>query len=1443
MKKYLFNTIFLLLLAAAVKAQTPVAAFSGSVLSGCGPLTVAFRDESTGTPRFWDWEFSGPSGSQLRNTQNPAITFTQPGFYKVTLVVRNASGANAITKENYIEVFPSPAVSFSADITTACLPASIQFTGNASTTVGAITGLSWDFGDGSPASTATNPRHTYTQTGYYTVMLSATSSNNCTSRSVWPRYIRMVGGIEADFIAPPSAECGAPFNINFRNESTGPGTLTYQWNLGNGNTSTDQHPAATYNSSTVYNVSLITRSSYGCADTIQKQVNVSSFTTDFNVADTVCIGQDIGLQNTSGADVASFRWDLGDGTGSALTNPVKSFTTAGTYQVKLVNNFASCSDSVSKAVVVTEKPVVDFSVNNGAACAFPFAVQFQNTTPGTIVTSWDFGDGDTSTATSPNHTYTSAGDFNVTLNTTTSYGCTSSGTKSQFVRIVPPTVSIVNAVSSGCVGLTVSPTANVNSIDPVATYEWDFGNGITRTGTNPSATYSSAGVYTITLVITTNGGCKVTATTVVRVGNPPSAVDFSAVGGGICVSDSASFTAITTNANEWLWDFGDGTTSSLENPKHVYRDTGWVSVTLTASNNGCPYLPPIRKDNIFYKQAPVANFDFKLDCNNRREVSFTDSSKVDATRSPLIYTWDFGDGETSSTIGSVTHTYANNGQYIAQLMVENGTCTSYHRVAINVTPLDSTFTLSENAICHNDRIFVTSNEAEANVTGYQWAIAGGTFTPGNKSFEITFPSLGLYDISLRVTDRYNCVATSTQTVTVTGPEALFVASAQAACKNNSINFTDQSTSNVGIVSWTWDFGDGTTQTVTSNAPVTHQYTDTGRFVVKVLVRDRADCTDEYTLPQTISITAPVAAFTIPGKYCPGLDLPFTNTSEGHGLIHSWSFGDGQTSSDITPTHSYSEGTYTVKLLIEDVAGCKDSVSKTNVQILQPVAAFDVSDSTSICELFEARFPFRGQNYQSVLWDFGDGNTSERDTIGRNFYADFGLYTVKLYAYGFGGCVDSASATVNIYNPGTYTQINYALPSTTICNEITVEFDVVVPPNVKFYFNFGDGAVDSSGQTSLTHTYAYPTNYTPSISMVDAQDCRASVAGRSGIEIYGAVPVFNLNRRAFCDSGLVIIDNYSISNDPIISYTWDFADGTTSTEKDPLEHTFTRPGLYPVELTVLTQRGCEKSFTDIVQVPRTPQPIINNDLLTCINRMVMFNGLLAQPDTAIRWAWNFGDGRTSTDQNNNITYDKAGSYNIQLSAANFLGCAGTTAQTFTVAPLPVITTQNVTIPVKGQILLPVTYSPGASSFLWAPPQGLSCTDCPNPIASPQLTQTYQVVVTDSNTCVSSGEITVTVLCTQENYFVPNTFSPNGDGSNDVFYPRGKGLARVLSMKIFNRWGQVVFDRRNFMANDASQGWNGKVGGQLVPADSYVYVVEFICDNAQVVPFKGNVTLIR
>lgn len=148
-----------------------------------------------------------------------------------------------------------------------------------------------------------------------------------------------------------------------------------------------------------------------------------------------------------------------------------------------------------------------------------------------------------------------------------------------------------------------------------------------------------------------------------------------------------------------------------------------------------------------------------------------------------------------------------------------------------------------------------------------------------------------------------------------------------------------------------------------------------------------------------------------------------------------------------------------------------------------------------------------------------------------------------------------------------------------------------------------------------------------------------------------------------------------------------------------------------------------------------------------------------------------------------------------------------------------------------------------TFLWAPSSSLSCPDCPNPIAKPIRTTIYNITVTSKHGCSDSDKVTIKVLCDESQLFIPNTFTPNADGQNDIFYPRGVGFDDLKTFRVYNRWGQVVYQKANFPLNDKTSGWDGTYKGQALPPDVFVYIVEANCDNGEIIQWKGDVTLIR
>jgi gliding motility-associated-like protein len=169
--------------------------------------------------------------------------------------------------------------------------------------------------------------------------------------------------------------------------------------------------------------------------------------------------------------------------------------------------------------------------------------------------------------------------------------------------------------------------------------------------------------------------------------------------------------------------------------------------------------------------------------------------------------------------------------------------------------------------------------------------------------------------------------------------------------------------------------------------------------------------------------------------------------------------------------------------------------------------------------------------------------------------------------------------------------------------------------------------------------------------------------------------------------------------------------------------------------------------------------------------------------------------------------------------------------------------DITLSVGSSVRLISNSSADITQWQWTPSAGLDNAGSANPVASPRQTTTYTCIASNGGGCVARDQVTIRVICKNTNVFIPNTFSPNRDGMNDIFYPRGTGLFNIKSFRVFNRWGQLIFERYNVAPNTASEGWNGTYNGKDVQTDVYVYMMEVVCENGSIIPVKGNITLLR
>ena len=1433
-----------LFLYSSVAMAQPVANFTASPLAGCSPLIVNFQDLSTGTPTNWLWNFGNGNTSTL---QNPIASYFTPGNYTITLTVTNAGGSNTLVRTNYITVYEPPTVDFSASITAGCFPLRVQLSDLSTAGIG-NTNVSWDwdFGNGQ-TSNLQNPVVTYTTAGIFNVTLRVTNDKGCVRTLSRPAFINVTPGVRSLFTHTNPTVCSAPASIDFTNSSTGPPVLSYLWDFGDGNTSTALNPSHTYLTNGSYVVTLVTISSAGCQDTLRSNpIVIGGISTDFTAPLSACVNQAVTFTGNSSPAPNFSNWTFGDGgTGVGLISS-HSYITPGVYTVKLVNNYANCTDSISKDITINPLPVADFTAPATVSCQPPLTVNFQDITPGATSWQWNFGDGSPADLTqNPSHTYTNYGSYTVTLIVTNIFGCTDTIVKPSFIRIRRAQMSVTGLPERGCIPYTIMPVPVINSLDAVTSWEWDFGDGGSAFVQNPTHTYTVQGTYNVKLIITTSTGCRDTLTlnAAVQVGAKPVA-NFSATPNPVCARQPVQFTDLSAPADEWLWDFGDGSTSTLQNPQHIFSDTGYFDITLIAYNNGCP--DTIVFNDYIYVLPPVARIVVVPDCANRLRFSFLDFS-IGA----LTWEWDFGDGSPLDNTQNPIHTYAALGNYAVRLVVTNGACSDTAIVPVYAIDERSDFIADQTAVCKIGTInFSTQNINTANITGYFWDFGdGNTQNTTTPSIAHTYTTAGTYSVSLRITDLNGCTSTFIRPnyIRINGPDADFIAGNASGCTGLVATFADLSTTDGqnAITNWFWDFGDGNTQNFTG-PPFQHTYNTIGNFTVKLIVTDAAGCRDSLTQISTVTTSDPIPDFAVDTLSCPGAVLTFTNNSLPAGVSSFWDFGDGNTSVVTSPTHSYAAtGLYTVKLVIQDLLGCSDSLIRTNyIRVALPVADFTMSDSVTSCTPLEVQFNNTSTFYTSVSWNFGTGQGVSTLNNPIHFFSAPGVYPVKLVVTSPGGCLDSIIRTVRVFDTAG-SRINYTPLGG--CKPLSISMSALTPgPMVSYFWDFGDGNTLTTTVPNANHIYNSFGSFVPRVIMEDPSGCIIPLQGADTLLVTGAEANFGVDTAFFCDYGTVNFIDSTTFNDPIVLYSWDFGDGGTSNLQQP-SHLYNAQGIYNVQLAVQTQGGCRDTIMKqaVVKVINRPLIDINGDSVICINNSILHTGVFLRTDTsAVSWEWIFPNGVTYNVQNPPLQlYNVAGTFNITAYASNSSGCRDTTRQTIVVNPLPTVTLPGqLTINAGFPVTIPATYSPNTVSWIWSPATGLSCANCPTPSAVPRINTFYQVYFTDDNNCSNTGSIQINVLCGKGNLYIPNTFSPNGDGSNDFFYPRGTGLERVKFLRIFNRWGEVVFEKKDFPVNNAASGWDGRFKGQNPKADVYIFQAEVFCENGELLKLNGNIALI-
>lgn len=546
---------------------------------------INLSDIPSGLSATYSWSFgNGDSSTAVSPVESYAPVIAS---YDVTLIIAVNNGCNDTTSINITTGNkPAPAFTFTPD--TACAGNAVTFTDNSLPASGdTIIHRYWSFGDGTYDSTSVNPVHQYANAGSYTITLTAVSPTYCDSSVT--AQIFVIESPVAEFTATDTCFGFATTFTDLSTPPPGSSITTWNWNFGDSSTDTIQNPVYNYSVHGTYQVALTVVNSFGCSNTVNHFVPVYELPVADFTSGKACTDLPVLFNDSSQADssvINVWQWSFGDNTTDSVMNTQHIYNQSGVYPVQLivVTNHA-CVDTITKNILVNQTPVVSTTVS-GTCPGLPNT--FQTTVAGPLTNygfQWNFGDNTFALLPNPVHLYASSGDYPASVTVVDLLnGCSIQVPDTAHVFPLPDASFISD---SACIGdvLNFSDSTSITS-GAISNWAWDFGSYGTSNVQNPTLLVAQADSFITKLTVTSDHGCKDSVTATAFVYPLPLATFTPSVTYGAPPLD----VGFTMNAagNSAEWDFGDGATSFLTNPHHIYNDTGQYVVTLTAiSPFGC----------------------------------------------------------------------------------------------------------------------------------------------------------------------------------------------------------------------------------------------------------------------------------------------------------------------------------------------------------------------------------------------------------------------------------------------------------------------------------------------------------------------------------------------------------------------------------------------------------------------------------------------------------------------------------------------------------------------------------------------------------------------------------------------------------------------------------------------------------------------------------------
>lgn len=1407
----------------------------------CVGQPVQFTDTSNytyGTTFSWAWNF-GAVGVPNSGQQNPSRTYTQAGTYNVSLIVESSKGCrdNAVQQ---VSVYNPPAANAGPPTITVCEGAPVTLPAQAS----GATSFQWTSPSGTSSlscDTCLNPIATPTTNTVYS--LTATGPGGCSKGDFITVVVIPSPKVDA---GPDQFLCGTGSVQLNAQITSGPVGVFWSWTPTIGlNASVIPNPTASPPQTTTYIVTA-TSAAGNCKGTDTVTVYLNAVSVDAGTAPVICPGDTTTLSPSTPITNATYVWSPATNISDPnVANPDVWPATTTWYTLTITDPVSGCNGVDS--VLVTVNPLPPVNAGNDSTICINTTAQLQAT--GAASYTWD-ADPTLSNTTIPNPVASPTQTTTYYVTGTDAIGCTNRD--SIILTVVNPQPVTITPDTTICANTFAQLQATGGG-----TYAWTPTNTLSGAASaNPIASPSATTTYSLT--VEDINGCFTDTTVKVTVSPPPSIDAGTAT--PICFGDSIALSASGGITYTWSPNtniIGPNTASPTVFPPvtTVYTVTG-------EDANGCTNV-----DSVTVTVNTLANGGFSPDT-----AICIGESVVLSANGFTQYTWKPAATLSNPNSATTTATPTTTTDYTVVVADNNG-CVDSGTVQVAVNSLPVLQVSGLQTICVGDsaqlNVSVTSSPAGQS---YAWTPAGALNDP---SLQNPWASpVGNTIYTVEVTDGNGCVNTTTTTVNVNQLPTINLPFASTfICEGDSVQLPV--TSPTGTV-FNWAPNNNLTCTACPD-PIAHPLLNE---MYTVTVTDAIGCSNTDSIAVNVNVLQP-GNFIADTAICVG--EPVRLFANGF-TSYTWFPGTNLSCTNCPSPLATPQTTTTYFAAVEDANGCQDTGSV--VITVNPLPAVSAGPDVTICANDNTTLTASSPTATGYSWSPVTGLNNATIASPIALPAVTTTYTVTVTDANNCSNTDDVLVTVNprpITNAGADQPICFgdtipllatgaisyswspaiglsdpniadpdAYPTTTTtytvtgtaANGCTQDDEVIITVNPLPVITVTpdsricegeDIQLNASGGTTYTWSPAAGLTCTncpapvasPAQTIVYTVEAATALGctDTASVEVFVATPasIGIPNDTAVCPGESVtlnIIGGVSFDWEPKV----DIVNPNTATPTiQP-----TQPRTYTVN--IVDNNGCDIQGEINVGIYTPADPMAGAEQTICIGDSVLLTAA-----NGISYAWSPDASLRQPNADSTIAVPTQTTvYTVEIIDAN--NCVNTDEVTITVQPLPNVDAgPDLAIYEDARAVLQVT---GAQTYIWSPNIWIEDTAASQTIIFPEDSIMYYVIGTDAFGCQNIDSIYVRVV-PKPKFYVPNAFTPDGDGVNDVFIIGSYQNFNLNSFKVFSRWGQLVFE-----TDDVAQGWDGRSpGGDPLPAGAYIFRIEGQDDLGIPQERQGNVTLLR